>query len=75
VNDYGGLQFSYEPQDRFTIANIDGVMLVPVNFGGESPEDPTCVAFRAKENRTLIVVNTGDSESESVEVDADLRTD
>jgi hypothetical protein len=75
MNNYCWPEVCYQPQDRVTIPNIDGMMLVPVNFGRKSLEDPTRVPLRTKENCTLVIVDTGDSESESVEVDTDFRTD
>jgi len=75
VNNDRGLQFRYQLQDRITIPNIDGVMFVPINFGGKSFEDPTCVPLSTKENCTLVVVDTRYSESKSVEVDTHFRTD
>jgi hypothetical protein len=75
MDDDGGLQFSHEPQDRFSIADVHRVMLVAVNFRGKSSLDPAGIAVRAKKNGTLIVVDTGNPKAKSMEVNAHFGSD
>src|ERR1051326_7639915 len=75
VNDRRRLEFLDQPENACPIANIQLVMNESGKAARETVLVPASVSLRPEENLTLVIVNTVDLESASVEKSAHLRPD
>ena len=75
VNNQIRLQFCHEIQNGVAIAYVNRGMAVVWNLSLQLPKHPACIAFRAKEDGSMVAVDSRHGESKPGKPACDFGTD
>src|ERR1017187_1434937 len=75
VDDQAGPQFFHQRQHAGAVADIQRLMPVAGDFAAQPVQHPARVALGTEEDRSMVIVNSGDAESLAREENRHLGTD